>query len=228
MNTIVEMIQKIGIFMIAAQAVIHFAPGQKYEKYMKLLVGIMILLQFIVPVKQLLGEEANDMTGWLEKEPEWESGITFSPEHASKAEETALLQLEDEIKSKLNNYISEDMYKITDVIITREEDELDTIQVEMQRMEMQQQDSDLENSRQEGQTVQTDSASDKETNNMETIKIETVRVEPVTTGGTATEKNASQSREEEDKSAALQFRKQFSEILGIQEEKMEVIVYGSD
>ena len=37
MNELVETIKKIGIFMIAAQAVLHFAPGQKYEKYIKLI-----------------------------------------------------------------------------------------------------------------------------------------------------------------------------------------------
>ena len=44
MGVLVDVIKKIGIFMLAAQAVIHFAPGQKYEKYIKLIVGILILV----------------------------------------------------------------------------------------------------------------------------------------------------------------------------------------
>ena len=55
MGVLVDVIKKIGIFMLAAQAVIHFAPGQKYEKYIKLIVGILILVQFIIPINKLLG-----------------------------------------------------------------------------------------------------------------------------------------------------------------------------
>ena len=32
-----ETIRQIGVFMIAAQAVVHFAPGRQYEKYICLL-----------------------------------------------------------------------------------------------------------------------------------------------------------------------------------------------
>ncbi|MDD6811256.1 MAG: stage III sporulation protein AF [Lachnospiraceae bacterium] len=220
MNTIVEMIQKIGIFMLAAQAVIHFAPGQKYEKYMKLIVGIMILLQFVAAVRHLfVGEEANEITGWLDGEllQGWDSlepekGISFSTDEALNVEATALSQLENEIKSKLNNSISKEKYEITDVTISLKEKELAMVRIEMQQNE---------------KATETESASDKEKDNIETIKVETIKVEPIVTKNASSEKNISQSREEADKNTVLQFRKQFSEILGIQEEKVEVIVYGN-
>ena len=41
-----DTIREIGIFMIAAQAVVHFAPGRQYEKYIKSVSGIIILLLF--------------------------------------------------------------------------------------------------------------------------------------------------------------------------------------
>ncbi|MCM1192482.1 MAG: stage III sporulation protein AF [Butyrivibrio sp.] len=45
---------RIGIFMICAQAIIHFRPRETYEKYLKLLVGVMVLIQLFLPVGSLL------------------------------------------------------------------------------------------------------------------------------------------------------------------------------
>lgn len=50
-----ENIREIGIFMIAAQAVVHFAPGRQYEKYIRSVSGIVILLLFLRPFLQLSG-----------------------------------------------------------------------------------------------------------------------------------------------------------------------------
>ena len=50
-----DAIREIGIFMIAAQAVVHFEPGRQYEKYIKSVSGIVMLLLFLKPVLQLAG-----------------------------------------------------------------------------------------------------------------------------------------------------------------------------
>ena len=60
-------IREIGIFMIAAQTVIHFAPGRQYEKYIKSVSGIIILLLFLRPFLQLSGAEWKDAEAVLEK-----------------------------------------------------------------------------------------------------------------------------------------------------------------
>lgn len=51
---LLQTICKIGIFMICAQAIIHFRPRETYEKYLKLLVGVMILIQLFLPVGSFL------------------------------------------------------------------------------------------------------------------------------------------------------------------------------
>lgn len=57
-NDFFEFIKKTGIFLICAESILHFAPGNSYQKYIKVLVGIMILAQFMIPVKALLtGQE---------------------------------------------------------------------------------------------------------------------------------------------------------------------------
>lgn len=41
---------QIGIFMLCAQAIVHFRPKASYEKYLKMLVSSMILLQLFLTV----------------------------------------------------------------------------------------------------------------------------------------------------------------------------------
>ena len=46
----VSPIKDICIFMITVQAVMYFAPGGSYEKYIKILIGILMILRITEPV----------------------------------------------------------------------------------------------------------------------------------------------------------------------------------
>lgn len=61
MHKLMEAIVRMGIFMICAQVLIHFRPNGSYEKYMKLLVSVMILAQLFFPVMNLFLEEGRQM-----------------------------------------------------------------------------------------------------------------------------------------------------------------------
>lgn len=54
MSGLFQTICRIGIFMICAQAVVHFRPEESYEKYLRLLVSAMVLIQLFLPVGRLL------------------------------------------------------------------------------------------------------------------------------------------------------------------------------
>lgn len=54
MEGLFQAICRIGIFMICAQAVVHFRPQEAYEKYLKLLVSAMVLIQLFLPVSRIL------------------------------------------------------------------------------------------------------------------------------------------------------------------------------
>ena len=45
---------RLTVFVICAQLILYFQPRECYEKYLKLLVHLIILLQFLGPVKALL------------------------------------------------------------------------------------------------------------------------------------------------------------------------------
>lgn len=61
MHKLMETIVRMGIFMICAQVLIHFRPNGSYEKYMKLLVSVMILAQLFFPVMNLFLGEGQQM-----------------------------------------------------------------------------------------------------------------------------------------------------------------------
>ena len=108
MNELVTLIKRIGIFMIAAQAVLHFAPGQKYEKYIKLIISILILLQFVTPLDGIISRTETDWSGKLaEMEALFgEEGLTGENKTVSTAADVMVESLENEIKSRLNDEIS--------------------------------------------------------------------------------------------------------------------------
>ena len=55
LNGWLENIKSIGVFLICAQMLIHFRPSGAYVKYLRLLVSIMILVQFLEPFGNLFG-----------------------------------------------------------------------------------------------------------------------------------------------------------------------------
>jgi len=55
LNSWIENIKTIGVFLICAQMLIHFRPSGIYVKYLRLLVSIMILVQLLEPFGNLLG-----------------------------------------------------------------------------------------------------------------------------------------------------------------------------
>ena len=63
----IENIKRIGLFMIVAQTVIHFAAGQQYEKYMRIVAGVIVLLLFITPFSSYRGNAAEEWQKELEQ-----------------------------------------------------------------------------------------------------------------------------------------------------------------
>lgn len=47
------MLKQTGIFLLAGQIILQFRPGQQYEKYVRLLLGLMVLAQLAVPILSL-------------------------------------------------------------------------------------------------------------------------------------------------------------------------------
>lgn len=59
-HSIFRAICQVGIFMICAQAIIHFRPREVYEKYLKFLVSAMVLIQLFLPIGSLVWGKGGD------------------------------------------------------------------------------------------------------------------------------------------------------------------------
>lgn len=126
METIVVNIREIGIFMIAAQAVMHFAPGKQYEKYIKLIASVIVLLLFINPfvsgAEDIAAEWEYGTEQMMRQLEEQEAGQNGQKLWGNMtAEDTAMQQLEEEVRSRLNFVLGEEPYRVAEAEIQLEE-----------------------------------------------------------------------------------------------------------
>ncbi|MDE7247588.1 MAG: stage III sporulation protein AF [Lachnospiraceae bacterium] len=129
-----ENIREIGIFMIAAQMVVHFAPGKQYEKYIKSVSGIIILLLFLKPFLQLSGVEWKEPEAVLEKleeltdMPDFPGGEGADQEIFDRtntdAGSAAISRVEGEMKDLLNRELEGEDYRVKSVSLRLEKDPL--------------------------------------------------------------------------------------------------------
>lgn len=233
MDALVDLIKRIGIFMIAAQAVIHFSPEQKYGKYMKLIVSIMILLQFLTPIYGIFtGLEAE----WDESLFDISEDYTAEEMPGTESAEDALVDsMEKEIKSRLNDEIAQENYRVVGVRVSletlRERDEngfrqyaLNNVRVVvMLHSSVAADDADTEKGTSGDE--ENKEGNDKESGGGEGI--EKIQIQKINVG-------TEQEGEEEGRNIAEgygqiadELRIRFAQALGIEEAYMEVSVYGT-
>lgn len=240
MDALVDLIKRIGIFMIAAQAVIHFAPEEKYGKYMKLIVSIMILLQFLTPVYRILSAEGTD---WLEMFSDIGAEYPLEDVPGSGSTADALIDsMEKEIKSKLNDEIADENYRVENVRVSlrilQEKDVNGFSQYELNNVRVvvmfhttptiSGADAQERNT-EEGESGTTyDGAGNKKDNGKENgieSGIEKIQIQKIGIGTEQAEDNGGMSDDAGQMTDIL--RQRFAQTLGIGEEYMEVSVYGA-
>lgn len=190
-------IREIGIFMIAAQAAIHFAPGKQYEKYIKSVSGIIILLLFLNPFLQLSGAEWKGSEAVLKKLEEMTDMQNFSTEKPDTADEagvggTVVGRMEAEVKELLNRELTEDDYRVKRVSIRLAKDPAQGSELRLSQIEI-------------GMARASETGEERP-----------IEVDRIVIGNTA---------DEEDKIFA-QYRSRFAALLEIEEERVEVRLDG--
>lgn len=71
-----QFMKQLAVFMIVGKTMIHFCPSEKYEKYIKLLFGFMVVIQFITPVLSL--GSGVGMDGYEQRKSELEAKLEES------------------------------------------------------------------------------------------------------------------------------------------------------
>lgn len=125
-------IKEICIFVIIAQAVMFFVPGNSYMKYVRILVGILMILKVTEPILGLLLDE--------EKEKEIKDRILLLEQNIDFSSETLNLEdnsmeiyesITDELKSRLN--ACESGYEVLNAELT--DDQMLVLTVREKKME---------------------------------------------------------------------------------------------
>lgn len=89
MQWLYRVIGQAGIFLICAQTVVHFRPKESYDKYLKLLLSVMLLLQLLQPVLTMFGggdgwNAEEQVTGFTQ---ELQTVLTRASEQAEQSQE---------------------------------------------------------------------------------------------------------------------------------------------
>lgn len=126
---ILDNIRRIGMFMIAAQTMLHFAAGKQYENYMKVITGVIILLMFIGPFvsgSEVFAEDWQTEYERIERQIQMKNGKWQEmPYTVDSLETAALQQIEEEIRSRLDELTAESGVRVTSVTIDLEETDKD-------------------------------------------------------------------------------------------------------
>ena len=214
---ILDNIRRIGVFMIAAQTMLHFAAGKQYEKYMKVITGVIILLMFIGPFvsgSEVFAENWQTEYERIERQIQMQSGKWQEISYTADSLETAALrQIEEEIRSRLDESVAESGVRVTSVTIDLEETDKDAgMQTEGRSFVF----------RRVKVTVQDDTDDPADLYNDGIIKIEEITI------GQETEADEAQGEGDisEQDAEIKEYQHFFAQTLGIADDRVEVTYRG--
>lgn len=106
MEQFLEVLRQAAIFMVAAKVILHFFPGNKYDRYGKIMTALIVLSMLVVPVltffKEDMGKEFWERAERLEAENEMFSQRLegLSKDQESMVEDGIVLSVEEKVKSR--------------------------------------------------------------------------------------------------------------------------------
>lgn len=131
MGELVEVIRRIGLFLVAAQVILHLAPEKRYERYLRLIAGVIVLGLLARPLfriseegwQELQGEAKQELREGMERLEQEYGGEDWE----SISDSEKLLQTEyeeiikNEVKSKLNNFLLEEELSLVSAELAEEQ-----------------------------------------------------------------------------------------------------------
>lgn len=101
-DRLLQIVKQTGIFIVCAQMILHFKPAECYEKYIRLLIGIMVLAQFIAAGAAVFGKEGENF--FVGRVDYYKGLLAQSMEGADMAEAEALLEkmTMEEVQARIN------------------------------------------------------------------------------------------------------------------------------
>lgn len=127
----VAAIKEICIFVIIAQAIMFFVPGNAYMKYVRVLVGIMMILKITEPIFGLFLDEEKERE-IAERILLLEQNIDIESEALEAEDKDNSMGIYESIEEELKNRLNECEcgYEVLDVSLTGEQKLLVTLKEE--------------------------------------------------------------------------------------------------
>lgn len=119
----ISVIKEICIFMIIAQAILFFVPGNSYGKYVRLLVGVMLILRITKPLFGLILNEEKQLE-IRQRVSELEQAIHMESRELALEDSEAVVSrgIEEELRNKLEECESD--YRVAGVSLEQETENL--------------------------------------------------------------------------------------------------------
>lgn len=213
----IENIKQIGLFMIVAQTFLHFTAGQSYEKYIKIITSVIVLLLFVRPFTSELGNTEEKLQKEMKQLTEQMENHSSMQQDFSGMEYgvggRAIRQMEEEIKRNLNRECMSGEFEVTYVMFEWE-GSMDSVTEGGNELWLR------------GIQIflsKTQEPDRKDLSGIENIQIERVSVSDSLEAGGEGEKEETESNLER---KIQEYRSRFAQILGIGEEQVEVIYSG--
>lgn len=233
--SIVENIREIGLFIVAAQMLVHLAAGKSYEKYIKIIAGVTVLLLFLGPFVDDPGRMMDRWQEELERMEQQMDRYDSAQQNAAYAagspEAAALRQIEAEVKSMLSEAVTDDGCTVGDVEIVLEDAKEDgslyqdgqSPAWELQRVRVTLQAVPSENGGEDRDTVREITP---QTQGSAGSAPEEIRVERITLGSDAGGPEENDGDEGMTDTDPEEYGRIFAQMLGVAQDKVEVVYHG--
>ena len=98
-----DSICRVGIFVMCAQTIVHFKPKEVYEKYLRYLVSVMVLIQLFLPISGfLLGGGNTAIHKALKQfEEDLKSSMELAEENAKQVDEKLEAMTLEEVRKQM-------------------------------------------------------------------------------------------------------------------------------
>lgn len=123
-----EIMKRASIFMILAQTIIYFRPQESYEKYLRFLIHLMLIVVLFFPVVELVNHSAGNrmqssLSAYMSQMEQLMDGMKDMTIEEFPQENTYISTIQEEVKIRLNNYSSQTGYIVENAEIRYAEEE---------------------------------------------------------------------------------------------------------
>lgn len=117
-----EIMKRASIFMILAQTIIYFRPQESYEKYLRFLIHLLLIVVLFFPVVDLLDHSAgsrmqSSLAAYTRQMEQLMNGVESIEIEGFVQEDSYISTLQSEVKIRLNNYSEQTGYIVKSVEI---------------------------------------------------------------------------------------------------------------